>query len=88
MARYALAEQAMNENHPLYEKMTTRQNGLYTRPQDVRSPFGRDANRILHSTAYRRLKHKTQVFFNVENDHICTRIEHVAHVESVSFAIA
>lgn len=88
MARYALAEQAMNEQHPLYEKMATRQNGLYTRPQDVRSPFGRDANRILHSTAYRRLKHKTQVFFNVENDHICTRIEHVAHVESVSFAIA
>ncbi|MBO7150120.1 MAG: HD domain-containing protein [Clostridia bacterium] len=88
MAKYALSEQAMNERHPLYEKMTRRQNDLYTRPHDVRSSFGRDANRILHSTAYRRLKHKTQVFFNVENDHICTRIEHVAHVDSVSFAIA
>ena len=38
--------------------------------------------------AYRRLKHKTQVFFNISNDHICTRMEHVNHVESVSSTIA
>lgn len=38
--------------------------------------------------AYRRLKHKTQVFFNIDNDHICTRMEHVSHVESVSSTIA
>ena len=38
--------------------------------------------------AYRRLKHKTQVFFNIDNDHICTRMEHVAHVDSVSQTIA
>lgn len=38
--------------------------------------------------AYRRLKHKTQVFFNIDNDHICTRMEHVHHVESVSCTIA
>jgi len=38
--------------------------------------------------AYRRLKHKTQVFFNIDNDHICTRMEHVNHVESVSSTIA
>lgn len=50
----------------------------------MRSPFARDYTKILHSLAYRRLKHKTQVFFNIENDHICTRMEHVAHVESVS----
>lgn len=43
---------------------------------------------ILHSTAYRRLKHKTQVFFNIDNDHICTRMEHVSHVESVSSTLA
>lgn len=88
MSTFALAEQATNEHHPLYRLMTERENELYARPNDIRSPFGRDSNRILHSTAYRRLKHKTQVFFNVENDHICTRIEHVAHVESVSFTIA
>ena len=38
--------------------------------------------------AYRRLKHKTQVFFAPQNDHICTRIEHVSHVASVSTTIA
>ena len=34
------------------------------------------------------MKHKTQVFFMPENDHICTRIEHIAHVESISYTIA
>lgn len=34
------------------------------------------------------MNYKTQVFFNIENDHICTRMEHVAHVESVSHTIA
>lgn len=74
-----------NEN---WEKLISRKTELYTRPDDVRSPFARDYTRILHSQAYRRLKHKTQVFFNIDNDHICTRIEHVAHVESVSHTIA
>ena len=63
-------------------------NDLYHKKEDVRSDFERDYTRILHSLAYRRLKHKTQVFFNVKNDHICTRMEHVQHVESVSCTIA
>lgn len=69
-------------------KLVDRQNKLYERKDDVRSPFARDYTRILHSMAYRRLKHKTQVFYNIENDHICTRVEHVTHVESVSSTIA
>lgn len=79
---------ALSINNPMWEKMTTRKDGLYSRPDDIRSPFARDYTRILHSLAYRRLKHKTQVFFNIDNDHICTRMEHVAHVESVSNTIA
>lgn len=79
---------AMNENNPLWEKMTERAGELEKRDTEVRSPFARDYTRILHSTAYRRLKHKTQVFYNIDNDHVCTRIEHVAHVESVSNTIA
>ena len=71
-----------------WEKLTERTTELYSRADDVRSPFARDYTRILHSLAYRRLKHKTQVFFNIDNDHICTRMEHVAHVESVSHTIA
>lgn len=74
-----------NENWRLF---TSRQSELYSRNDDIRSPFARDYTRILHSMAYRRLKHKTQVFFNIDNDHICTRMEHVAHVESVSSTIA
>lgn len=79
---------AANENNPEWMALSHRQELLYERPDDVRTPFARDYTRILHSMAYRRLKHKTQVFFNIDNDHICTRMEHVAHVESVSYTIA
>ncbi len=75
-------------NNSNWELLISRQSELYSRPDDIRSPFARDYTRILHSTAYRRLKHKTQVFFNIDNDHVCTRMEHVAHVESVSSTIA
>lgn len=77
----------MNEDNNC-EKEIFRQKKLYTRNKDMRTEFGRDYTRILHSLAYRRLKHKTQVFFNTQNDHICTRMEHVSHVESVSYVIA
>lgn len=66
----------------------SRQFDMYTTKGDMRSQFERDYTRILHSNSFRRMKHKTQVFFNVENDHICTRMEHVLHVESVSHSIA
>lgn len=55
---------------------------------DTRSAFYKDYSRILHCTSYRRLKHKTQVFFATQNDHICTRMEHVNHVASISYTIA
>ena len=67
-----------------WPEMVTRQDKLYARSDDIRSEFWRDYNRILHCTAYRRLKHKTQVFFATRNDHICTRMEHVGHVAAVS----
>ena len=79
---------AATEEHPAWDRLISREQVLYSRSDDIRSPFARDYTRILHSLAYRRLKHKTQVFFNIENDHICTRIEHVNHVESVSATIA
>ncbi len=80
-----VAAMPQNDN---WEKLIQRPNQLYSRKDDIRSPFARDYTRILHSLAYRRLKHKTQVFFNIDNDHICTRMEHVAHVDSVSQTIA
>ena len=71
-----------------WEKIIKRESPLYPRNNDIRNDFERDYTRIIHSNAYRRLKHKTQVFFSPENDHICTRIEHVTHVESISYTIA
>lgn len=52
-----------------------------------RTPFERDCHRILHSLPFRRLKHKTQVFFAPRDDHICARLEHSLHVASISSTI-
>ena len=79
---------AANENNPKWLNMIERETEIYKRDKDIRSEFERDYTRIIHSNAFRRLKHKTQVFYSPENDHICTRIEHVLHVESVSYTIA
>ena len=46
-----------------------------------------DQTAIIHSMPFRRLKHKTQVFFAPENDHVCTRIEHVMHVATIAATI-
>ena len=88
MSKNSFINTAAVPANPNWDKLISRRTDLYERPVDVRSPFARDYTRILHSLAYRRLKHKTQVFFNIDNDHICTRMEHVAHVESVSSTIA
>lgn len=79
---------AANNLNPKWTNILKRQTPLYSRGNDIRSEFQRDYTRIIHSNAYRRLKHKTQVFFSPNNDHICTRIEHVTHVESISYTIA
>lgn len=81
-------KEAAKPGHPEWKKLTERYSELYERKDEIRSPFERDYTRILHSNAYRRLKHKTQVFYNIDNDHICTRMEHAAHVGSVSESIA
>ena len=89
MGNPIFAEVAMNEKNEKWEQAVKRPGDLYHRGEDYRSEFARDYTRILHSNGYRRMKHKTQVFFNAAgNDHICTRMEHVAHVESVSSTIA
>ncbi len=77
-----------NENNPKWSQMIKREKELYSKKGDIRSCFERDFNRILHTNAYNRLKHKTQVFYSPENDHICTRIEHVNYVESISYTIS
>lgn len=81
-------EVSAREHNPKYQKLIAREKPMFESENELRTPFERDYTRILHSTAFRRLKHKTQVFYNIESDHICTRMEHVWHVESVSCTIA
>ena len=54
----------------------------------IRSPFQRDRDRIVHSTSFRRLKHKTQVFVNTEGDHYRTRLTHSMEVSQIARTLA
>ena len=57
-------------------------------PCPLRTEFQRDRDRILHSKAFRRLKHKTQVFFAPNNDHYRTRMTHTLEVTQVARTIS
>lgn len=58
------------------------------RPGDLRTCFQHDRDRVIHSKAFRRLKHKTQVFLAPKGDHYRTRLTHVLEVSQVARTIA
>jgi dGTPase len=55
---------------------------------EFRTAFERDRDRVIHSKAFRRLKHKTQVFLHPDGDHFVTRMTHTIHVNQVGRAMA
>ena len=54
----------------------------------IRTPYQRDRDRIIHSSSFRRLKHKTQVFVNTEGDHYRTRLTHSMEVSQIARTLA
>jgi len=62
---------------------------IYKEPENsIRSPHQRDRDRIIHSSSFRRLKHKTQVFVNTEGDHYRTRLTHTMEVSQIARTLA
>jgi dGTPase len=80
----------MTAGRALYAEDPVRTRGrLHPEPESAsRNAFRRDADRIIHSTAFRRLKHKTQVFVFHEGDHYRTRLTHTLEVTQIGRALA
>ena len=85
----AVRERAVAELAPGAVRSAESRGRLRPEPDDdLRTAFERDRDRILHAKAFRRLKHKTQVFLNPDGDHYVTRLTHTLQVTQVARALA
>lgn len=76
----------LSENACLSENSKGRD--VFEKPCDIRTDFQRDRDRIIHCNAFRRLKHKTQVFLIPKSDHYRTRLTHTLEVSQIARTIA
>src|SRR6187549_3905877 len=87
--RQQLEAREMQFLAPQATKSAASRGRLRTEPEDpIRPVFQRDRDRIIHSKAFRRLKHKTQVFLSPAGDHYRTRLTHTLEVSQIARSIA
>ncbi len=82
------AEEAERLAPGAFRSVESRGRARAEEPDELRTAFERDRDRIMHSKAFRRLKHKTQVFVNPEGDHYVTRLTHTIQVTQIARSIA
>ncbi len=76
-------------DHPLATRSADSRGRPRGEPEDpIRLCFQRDSHRIIHSTAFRRLRYKTQVIFSPESDHVSTRVDHSLYMASIAETVA
>ncbi len=83
---YEIEEKILSE-HAAFSR-ETRGRRVYEEPCPIRTEYQRDRDRILHSNAFRRLKHKTQVFLAPKGDHYRTRLTHTLEVSQIARTMA
>lgn len=76
-------------DHPLATRSSASRGRVKAEAEDpIRLCYQRDAHRILHCTAFRRLRYKTQVIFSPESDHVSTRVDHSLYMASIAQTVA
>jgi dGTPase len=94
MTAFRLTDRAAREREedalaPAAVRSSSSRGRVRPEPEDqLRTAFERDRDRILHAKAFRRLKHKTQVFLNPDGDHFVTRLTHTLQVTQVARSLA
>src|SRR4051794_31985187 len=85
----AAREAAEDRLAPAATRVADSRGRAHPEPDDpLRTAFERDRDRILHAKAFRRLKHKTQVFLNPDGDHFVTRLTHTLQVTQIARSLA